>query len=174
MASHRLALPRLASHRLAPPRLARPRAPFTGLSALTMSIGRRTSLMNCTMAISSSLLMDYAPKEQRARWQSFGSVVRFGWCGSAALGGVLADQHGYSFTFIITAAIQLAGTLVQASLLGVVPRAEKVSPPAAAAAPAAEVPPADPGLDVAVEPRLRGSIQALPNGPERRHARAGG
>ena len=30
----------------------------------------------------------------------------FGWCGSAALGGYLADKFDYNFTFLITAMIQ--------------------------------------------------------------------
>ena len=49
----------------------------------------------------------------------------FGWCGSAALGGYLADLKGYSFTFFITAAIQACATLLQALLILIVPRFEK-------------------------------------------------
>ena len=37
--------------------------------------------------------MDYVPKETRARWKSLESIAQFGWCGSAALGGILADQY---------------------------------------------------------------------------------
>ena len=55
---------------------------------------------------------------------SLGSNVRFGWAGSAALGGVLADKYGYTSTFLVTAGVQAAGTLVQCLLLPLVPREE--------------------------------------------------
>ena len=84
----------------------------------------RTGLMNCTYPLNTSIMMDYCPKEQRARWTSLQSVVRFGWCGSAAAGGVLADAYGYSFTFLITAGVQAAATALQATLILLVPRAE--------------------------------------------------
>lgn len=93
----------------------------------------RTGLMNCTYPLNTSILMDFVPKEQRARWTSLQSLVRFGWCGSAAAGGVLADKYGYSFTFLITAGVQAAATALQACLLPLVPRAEKPAPPAAGA-----------------------------------------
>ena len=84
----------------------------------------RTGVMNCTYPLNTSIMMDYCPKDQRARWTSLQSVVRFGWCGSAAAGGVLADAYGYSFTFLITAGVQAAATALQATLILLVPRAE--------------------------------------------------
>jgi MFS family permease len=80
----------------------------------------RTALMNCSYPLEESILMDYAPKATRARWKSLESVSIAGWCGSAFVGGILADHYGYTFTFIITIGLQAAGTLVYASLLGVV------------------------------------------------------
>ena len=68
--------------------------------------------------------MDYVPKNTRARWKSLESVSSFGWAGSAGLGGYLADRHGYVFTFFITAAIQVASIVIEATLLGLVPRKE--------------------------------------------------
>ena len=62
----------------------------------------RTALMNCTGPLEQGIMMDYAPKDQRARWKSLDSVTSASWCGSAFIGGVLADQYGYTFTFIIT------------------------------------------------------------------------
>ena len=41
---------------------------------------------------------------------------------AAALGGVLADKYGYASTFLVTAGVQAAGTLVQCFLLPLVPR----------------------------------------------------
>lgn len=84
----------------------------------------RTGLMNSAQPLNSSIMMDFTPRSSRARWQSLQSIVRFGWCGSAAIGGVLADRFGYSFTFLITAGIQLAGTTLQLFLLPLVPRQE--------------------------------------------------
>ena len=47
----------------------------------------------------------------------------FGWCGSALVGGVLADRlHSYTKTFLITIALQASGMVVYARLLGVVRR----------------------------------------------------
>jgi len=65
--------------------------------------------------------MDFVPKDTRARWKSLESIAAFGWCGSAALGGILADKYSYSFTFLITAALQGTGTLMMALLIPVVP-----------------------------------------------------
>ena len=99
----------------------------------------RTGLMNCTFPLSSSIMMDSVPADQRARWASAQSLVRFGWCGSAAAGGVLADRFGYAYTFLITAGVQAVATVMQCALLPLVPRAEKPAdaPTAAAAAAAA-------------------------------------
>ena len=36
----------------------------------------RTALMNCTYPLSASLMMDSVPRNQRARWQSLGSISR--------------------------------------------------------------------------------------------------
>jgi MFS family permease len=62
----------------------------------------RTGIMNSTYPLEESISMDFVPKDQRARWKSLESIAQFGWCGSAALGGWLADKHGYSFTFLIS------------------------------------------------------------------------
>lgn len=84
----------------------------------------RTALMNSGYPLEESILMDYVPKASRARWKSLESVSQFGWCGSAALGGWLGDRFGYSYTFLLTAAIQGSATLLVATLLPVVPRRE--------------------------------------------------
>ena len=85
----------------------------------------RTALMNSTYPLQESVLMDFVPKEQRARWKSLESVSQFGWCGSAVLGGILADDYDYTFTFLITAVVQSAGTLLLVLLLPLVPRSEE-------------------------------------------------
>ena len=85
----------------------------------------RTALMNCTYPLNESILVDYVPKNERARWKSLDSVVSFGWCGSAALGGWLSDKYDYTFTFLITAIIQTIGVLCFFPLFPLVPRKEQ-------------------------------------------------
>lgn len=87
----------------------------------------RTALMNAPYPLQESILMDFVPKTERARWKSLESISQFGWCGSAALGGYLSDKMDYSFTFFITALIQTVGTLVFALLLPLVPKQESIS-----------------------------------------------
>ena len=113
------------------------REPNIPMLALLVSVYLlRTGLMNCTYPLEESILMDFVPSNQRARWKSLDSVGVFGWCGSAALGGYLADRFGYTFTFLVTAGIQGTATLLQATLMLVVPRSEKQ--PIAPSAPEAE------------------------------------
>ena len=64
-------------------------------------------------------------KQRRARWKSLESIAQFGWCGSAALGGYLADKYDYGFTFGITACIQGSALFVWAFLLPIIPRVEQ-------------------------------------------------
>ncbi len=84
----------------------------------------RTGIMNSTYPLNESILMDFVPKETRARWKSLESIASFGWCGSAVLGGVLADQSSYSRTFLYTAGLQFLGICLQSTLMWVVPRKE--------------------------------------------------
>lgn len=98
----------------------------------------RTSLMNASYPLTESILMDYVPKEERGRWKSLDSVASFGWCGSAALGGMIADKYDYTYTFLITAILQTIGTAVWALLLPLVPRNEGEALVDAAPTPSAE------------------------------------
>jgi len=84
----------------------------------------RTGLMNATYPLCESILMDFVPKDQRARWKSLDSVASFGWCGSAAFGGWLADKYDYTHTFLVTAVFQIVSTGVWCLLLPLVPRVE--------------------------------------------------
>jgi MFS family permease len=80
--------------------------------------------MNACYPLQESILMDFVPKEVRARWKSLDAVSAFGWCGSAAFGGWLADKYDYTYTFFLTAILQTLGLLVWAMLLPLVPRNE--------------------------------------------------
>ena len=84
----------------------------------------RTGLMNATYPLTESILMDYVPKDQRARWKSLDSVASFGWCGSAAFGGWLADKYDYTHTFLVTAIFQIVSLIIWCCLAPLVPREE--------------------------------------------------
>lgn len=85
----------------------------------------RTALMNCTYPLFGSILMDFVPKQERARWKSLESISQFGWCGSAALGGYISDRFSYNHTFGVTALLQGIGIILFAFLLPLVPRREQ-------------------------------------------------
>jgi len=87
----------------------------------------RNAMMNSGGALWESILMDSVPKNERARWISLNSIATFGWCGSAALGGVLADKFGYTYSFLITAIIQTLATLMLLLLLPLVPMEDSSS-----------------------------------------------
>lgn len=72
----------------------------------------RTGLMNAGYPLLESVLMDALPSNRRARFKSLEAVAAFGWTGSALVGGILADERSYRFTFAITASLQLVGTLM--------------------------------------------------------------
>ena len=78
--------------------------------------------------------MDYVPRDTRARWKALDSISVFGWCGSAAVGGIIADSYDYSTTFLVTAALQALGTLLFALLFFIIPRSVDVETAAADAA----------------------------------------
>eukprot|EP00994_Dinema_validum_P008063 NODE_706_length_1406_cov_95.630803_g521_i0.p1 GENE.NODE_706_length_1406_cov_95.630803_g521_i0~~NODE_706_length_1406_cov_95.630803_g521_i0.p1 ORF type:complete len:448 (+),score=118.81 NODE_706_length_1406_cov_95.630803_g521_i0:61-1344(+) len=81
----------------------------------------RTASINAPSALLRSVMMDFVPKANRGKWNAVASVASFGWCGSAAVGGVLVDAHGYGITFLITACVQCAGALLLLPLIGIVP-----------------------------------------------------
>jgi hypothetical protein len=70
----------------------------------------RTSVMNGVTGLKRSILMDCVPKKSRAKWNSFESITRFTWSGSAALGGFLVQQYTYKFCFLVTAVIYTIAT----------------------------------------------------------------
>lgn len=90
-----------------------PRA--TVLDALPVTIGLflcRNALMNSVFGVTRSVIMDCVARTSRAKWSAFESVTSLSWAGSAALGGVIKDAHGYETVFVITAAVQLTATLL--------------------------------------------------------------
>lgn len=60
--------------------------------------------------------MSSVPSNERTRWKSLESVAIVSWSGSAILGGVMSDKHGYSYSFAISAFVQLLGAWALAPL----------------------------------------------------------
>ena len=94
----------------------------------------RTGFMNAPYPLEESIVMDNVSSATRARWKSLDSIQQFGWCGSAALGGVLIDARGYEATFQLTAAIQLLATISFIPLFWIVPKKEGTAAPRAVVA----------------------------------------
>ena len=80
-----------------------------------------STVQHCVRPLKKSILMDFVPKSQRARWNSLDSVTRFGWSGSAVLGGWIVDRLNYGWSFLITAVIQVTAASMLAVLLETVP-----------------------------------------------------
>ena len=72
-----------------------------------------STVQHCVRPLKKSILMDFVPKHQRARWNSLDSVTRFGWSGSAVVGGWIVDRWSYGGSFFITSVVQfLAATML--------------------------------------------------------------
>ena len=86
----------------------------------------RTAIMNGTNGIKRSLLMDCVPKKSRAAWNSFESITRFTWSGSAVLGGFLVEQYSFKFCFLCTGIIYTMSTAFFALLIAAdIPKEKK-------------------------------------------------
>ncbi|KEG12639.1 hypothetical protein DQ04_01561060 [Trypanosoma grayi] len=71
----------------------------------------RNAMMNSTMGITRSVIMDCVRKESRAKWSAFESFSSFTWAGSAVVGGYIAEAKGYQFAFLVTAIFHYVGIL---------------------------------------------------------------
>ena len=71
----------------------------------------RRGLGNCIKPLLDSVVADFTPSTERGMWNAFLSIGVAGWAGSALLGGILADQHGYTFVIFITSVVY-AGSLL--------------------------------------------------------------
>ncbi|KAJ1463574.1 major facilitator superfamily domain-containing protein [Pelagophyceae sp. CCMP2097] len=70
-----------------------------------------TNAQHMVRPLKKAALNDYVPYGERGRWNAVDGVTRFGWSGSAMLGGWLLDRGGYSLNFAVTAAMQLLAAL---------------------------------------------------------------
>lgn len=84
--------------------------------AVPLFLGR-TALMNASTPLQRAILMDWVSKKNRGKWSAVESLTNLTWTGSAAVGGLMVDRHGYGFTFEITAGLYVVGSLVLALLL---------------------------------------------------------
>ncbi|CAI5743731.1 unnamed protein product [Peronospora destructor] len=77
----------------------------------------RGGMMRCSQPLRRSILMDYVPKNIRARWNALEGLSVFSWSGSAVLGGFLIDAYGYRMCFIITSLVYCVGLGLEIFLL---------------------------------------------------------
>ena len=72
----------------------------------------QTSFLTSTQALTRSLVMDNVPVTERSKWSALESINIFGWCGSAAIGGLLIE-HVFDGqlkpVFVLTAVFQIVG-----------------------------------------------------------------
>merc|ERR1740121_3217559 len=66
----------------------------------------RCSMMRSTKSLRYSIVADYTPKSERARWKALDTVSSVGLYFSTALGGFLIDRVGYGPTFVVTGCFQ--------------------------------------------------------------------
>ena len=86
---------------------------------------------HCVRPLKKSLLMDYVPKRRRGVWNAVDSVTRFGWSGSAFLGGWIIHYYGYGTSFLYTGILQIGAALILALLIPLVPSNEGSRAPSA-------------------------------------------
>jgi hypothetical protein len=108
----------------------------TGSSVGMTNIGRiltcllfvlRTSFMNCTQALTKSMLMDAVPSYERGRWSALEGLNSASWSGSAFVGGLFVARFGMVSIFYATATLQFLSTLPLIPLFRRVPPAARSS-----------------------------------------------
>ena len=81
----------------------------------------RGGLLLATYPLHKSIIMNNVPENERARWNSLDSIMAFGWAGSAAAGGVIADRWAYTSAFAITSCIHVLAVAFLVVTLGKTP-----------------------------------------------------
>lgn len=76
-----------------------------------------TALMQCNAPLRRSLLMDFVPKMNRAKWNSLEGLAMFTWTGSAVVGALLIDAYGYHVCFFVTCGVYVLGLLLDLLLV---------------------------------------------------------
>ena len=71
----------------------------------------RRGLGSCIKPLLDSVVADFTPSKERGMWNAFCSIGVESWGGAALLGGILADQHGYSFVILVTSVVYTGSLL---------------------------------------------------------------
>lgn len=77
--------------------------------------------------ILTSITMDLVPENQRSRWAALNSLRSLSFSASAVLGGYLADEFGYEYSFSVTVVALLASTVIMLPTMIWFPRKEGAS-----------------------------------------------
>lgn len=77
----------------------------------------RGGMMRCSQPLRRSVLMDYVPKDIRARWNALEGLSVFSWSGSAVIGGYLIDAFDYRTCFVITSLVYCVGLALETVLI---------------------------------------------------------
>ena len=85
---------------------------------------------HCCRPIKKSLLMDFCARENRGFWNAVDSITRFGWSGSAVLGGFLVDRYDYGATFLATSCMLFAAACLWPLLFSTLDALDKKQPQA--------------------------------------------
>lgn len=88
----------------------------------------RSGMANAVYPLNKSIMFDFTPSSQRGRWNAVETLSGSVWSGSAFIGGYLADQGGYAFTFLITAGIYAFACGVYSPLIWIVPKHSAAKP----------------------------------------------
>jgi len=71
----------------------------------------RRGLGSCIKPLLDSVVADFTPSKERGMWNAFLSIGVESWGGAALLGGILADQHGYTFVILVTSVVYTGSLL---------------------------------------------------------------
>ena len=80
-----------------------------------------TCLQHCCRPIKKSILMDWSEKRHRGGWNAVDSITRFGWSGSAVVGGFIVDAYSYEACFLTTSVMLAIAAVLWPLLFKIIP-----------------------------------------------------
>ena len=83
---------------------------------------------HCCRPLKKSILMDFSERRHRGGWNAVDSITRFGWSGSAVVGGFLIDSYSYQLNFVVTGAMLGVAALLWPLIFVYVDKADHLSP----------------------------------------------
>ena len=84
---------------------------------------------HCCRPLKKSILMDFSERRHRGGWNAVDSITRFGWSGSAVVGGFLIDSYSYQLNFAVTGAMLAVAALLWPLIFAHVDRADGLHSP---------------------------------------------